>query len=73
MEFEEIEVIIGKDGQVQIRVRGVTGTKCLELTRELEEALGGEILSRLMTHEALQDEQQAGQDIGQDQQLKNRL
>lgn len=73
MELEEIEVIIGKDGQVQIQVRGVHGTKCLALTRELEEALGGDILSRIMTPEALEEDQQAGQDIDQDQHLKNRL
>jgi hypothetical protein len=36
MELQEIEVIIGKDGQVQIQVRGVDGLKCLDLTRELE-------------------------------------
>jgi hypothetical protein len=72
MEIEEIEVIIGKDGQVMIQVRGVQGTKCLALTRELEEALGGDILSRIMTPEALEDEQTTGQDIDQDQHLKNR-
>jgi hypothetical protein len=72
MELEEIEVIIGKDGQVQIKVRGVQGTKCLELTRELEEALGGDILSRIMTPEALENDLQSDQDIDEDQQLKNR-
>jgi len=66
MELEEIEVIIGKDGQVQIQVRGVHGTKCLELTHELEEALGGDILSRIMTSEAEENDQE----IDQDQHLK---
>lgn len=68
MELQEIEVTIGKDGQVQIQVRGVKGTKCLELTKELEEALGGEILARVMSPEALEQENQA--DIDQDQNLK---
>jgi hypothetical protein len=72
MELEEIEVIIGKDGQVQIMVRGVQGTKCLELTRELEEALGGDILSRVMTPEALENNLPSDQNIDEDQQLKNR-
>ena len=58
----------GKDGQVQIQVRGVQGLKCLELTKELEEALGGEILARIMSPEALEDDAQ--QDIDQDQQIK---
>lgn len=68
MEIQEIEVTIGKDGQVQIQVRGVKGMKCLELTKELEEALGGEILARIMTAEALEEE--PPQDIDQNQQLK---
>ncbi len=68
MELQEIEVIIGKDGQVQIQVRGVQGLKCLEITKELEEALGGEILARIMTPEALEQENQT--DADQDQHLK---
>jgi hypothetical protein len=68
MELEEIEVTIGKDGQVQIQVRGVKGLKCLEITKELEEALGGDILTRIMTPEAL--EQENPTDIDQDQHLK---
>ena len=69
MELQEIEVIIGKDGQVQIQVRGVKGTKCLELTKELEEALGGEILARVMTPESLED---STSESNQDQQLKSK-
>ncbi len=68
MDLEEIEVTIGKDGQVQIQVRGVKGLKCLEITKELEEALGGDILARIMTPEALEQENQP--DIDQDQHLK---
>ncbi len=68
MELQEIEVTIGKDGQVQIQVRGVQGLKCLELTKELEEALGGQILARIMTPESLEQPNQ--NDIDQDQHLK---
>lgn len=68
MELQEIEVIIGKDGQVQIQVRGVHGVKCLELTKELEAALGGEIIARIMTPEALEQDNQT--DIDQQQHLK---
>jgi hypothetical protein len=68
MELQEIEVTIGKDGQVQIQVRGVKGLKCLELTKELEEALGGNILARIMTPEATEEEIRL--DIDQNQQLK---
>lgn len=68
MEIEEIEVLISQNGQVHIQVRGVKGTKCLELTRELEEALGGDILARIMSPEANLDLQQNEQDS--DQQMK---
>lgn len=71
MELQEIEVTIGNDGQVQIQVRGVKGTQCLELTKELEEALGGEILARIMSPEALESEN--APDIDQDQNLKASL
>ncbi len=69
MELQEIEVIIGKDGQVQIQVRGVHGTKCLALTKELEEALGGDILARIMSPEALE---QADENEGIDQNLETK-
>jgi hypothetical protein len=69
MELQEIEVVIGKDGQVQLQVRGVKGLKCLELTKELEEALGGEILARIMNPEALEEDINLDQD--QDEQLRS--
>ncbi|MCK6628667.1 MAG: DUF2997 domain-containing protein [Anaerolineae bacterium] len=52
MDLQEIEIIIGKDGQVQLLVRGVKGLTCLELTKELEAVLGGQIKAREMTPEA---------------------
>lgn len=61
MELQEIEVFIEKDGRVLIQVRGAKGLSCLDLTRELEEALGGQIEAREMTPEAyeiIQDEVQ---------------
>ena len=54
MEMQEIEVTIGKDGQVEIHVRGVKGLQCIELTAGLEEILGGVVLSREMTSEAIE-------------------
>jgi hypothetical protein len=54
VEIQEIEVTIDENGQVQIHVRGVKGEACLNITRPLEQALGGE-LSRAMTPEALED------------------
>lgn len=52
MELQEIDVYIDTDGTVRIEVRGLKGTGCLDLTRELEAALGDQIDSREMTPEA---------------------
>jgi hypothetical protein len=64
MELQEIDIYIEKDGQVKMEVRGAQGTSCLDLTRDLELALGGEVDSREMkpeayeTNELYQQEQQ---------------
>ena len=59
MELQEIDVFIEKDGQVKIEVRGVKGTSCLDLTKDLEAVLGNQTISREMTPEA--------DEIGQEQ------
>ena len=66
MELQEIDVFIDGDGQVRIEVRGVGGASCLDLTRDLESALGGQIESREMTSEAYQF---ARERIGQQERL----
>ncbi|MCE1255066.1 MAG: DUF2997 domain-containing protein [Anaerolineae bacterium] len=48
MDVQEIEVVIDKNGQVNIQVRGVKGTACLDITREMEEALGNLVQERIM-------------------------
>ena len=62
MELQEIEVVIDKDGKVRIEVRGVKGMSCLDLTKDLEEALGGEVEEREMTPEAYETVQEQVQD-----------
>jgi len=52
MELQEIDVYIDRNGEVRIEVRGVIGKACLDLTADLEKALGGNIILREMTHEA---------------------
>jgi hypothetical protein len=52
VDVQEIEVIIEKNGQVRVQVRGVKGQGCLDLTAALEQALGGQIEAREMTAEA---------------------
>jgi hypothetical protein len=64
MELQEIDVIIDKDGQVRIEVRGVKGAGCLDLTKGLEAALGGQVEDRQMTPE--------GQEVGQEQVQQHR-
>ncbi len=67
MNIEQIDVIIEADGQVRIEVRGVAGEACLELTRQLEHSLGGQVVVRQMTPEALQARQEASQQLSNGQ------
>ena len=62
MEMQEIEVFIDKDGQVHLEVRGVKGMSCLDLTKALEAALGGQIELREMTPEAHESGEERVQD-----------
>ena len=49
----EMEIEIGRDGKVSIKVNGVQGAECLEFSRFLEEALG-ETLEQERTSEYYQ-------------------
>jgi hypothetical protein len=57
-ELEEIDVIIAPDGHFEVRVRGVKGKGCLDLTREMEALLGEEVLRRDLTDEYDEEQQQ---------------
>lgn len=70
MEVEEIEVTIDKNGQVQLHIRGVKGKKCLVLTKDLEQALGAQVITREMTPEA--QENASGSAIGQTVKVKSK-
>lgn len=50
-EIQEIDVFVKPDGTVTFEVRGVKGKKCLDITRGIEELLGGEVVSREHTSE----------------------
>jgi hypothetical protein len=65
MELQEIDVFIEKDGQVRLEIRGAKGTQCLDLTKDLEAVLGGQVLLREMTPEA---DETSGQVTWQEQQ-----
>ena len=62
MELQEIDVFIDQDGQVRVEVRGVKGMSCLDLTKALEAALGGQVESREMTAEAYETVSEQVQD-----------
>jgi hypothetical protein len=40
MELQELEIVINENGETTIRVRGVHGAECRDVTKELEEQLG---------------------------------
>ena len=63
VEMQEITVVIDKDGQVRVEVRGVKGGACLDVTKGLEEALGGQVEDRQMTPES----QEVGEEVRQQQ------
>lgn len=63
MELQEIEVVIAPDGTVRVEVHGVNGPACLEVTKDLEAALGGQIITREMTSDALAVEAQADEHL----------
>ena len=51
MRKQEIEITIGPNGEVSFTIKGVKGPKCLDETKFLEEAVGGEVLVRERTTE----------------------
>jgi hypothetical protein len=67
MELQEIEVTIERDGEVRIEVRGVKGRRCLDLTEDVLEALGGEVAEQELTSEAYEDEP----DVAQTQRIRS--
>lgn len=54
MAEENVEIVIGPDGTVEMRVRGVAGTRCVADTDPLVELLGGAVERDELTEEAYQ-------------------
>ena len=50
-EVQELEIVIKPDGEVEVKVKGVKGERCLDITKQLEQLLGGEIVDRRHTDE----------------------
>jgi hypothetical protein len=40
MEMQEMEIVIDKEGRIQVNVTGAHGTDCLAMTKNLEESAG---------------------------------
>lgn len=68
MQLQQIDIFIEKDGQVRLEVNGVKGPGCLDLTKALEQALGGEIESREMKPDAYEVVEEYTQDYLQQKQ-----
>jgi Protein of unknown function (DUF2997) len=51
MRKQEIEIAISPTGEVSFTVKGIKGASCIDETKFLEQALGGEILVREPTSE----------------------
>ena len=66
MNEEVIEVTVDRDGNVSMKVLGVAGSSCEDLTSGLVEALGGEVVE----HELTSDFYEVS--VGSDQQLHNK-
>jgi len=66
MELQTIDVYIDESGNVSIELDGFKGMSCTDVTKALEEALGGDVISREMTHEAYEAPQTL-QDYSQQQ------
>ena len=50
-EIHEVEIIIQPDGQLKVEIQGVKGKGCLDMTKEMEELLGNDIIERNFTDE----------------------
>lgn len=53
---KQLEIEISPTGEVKVLVKCVPGASCVEETKFLEEALGGEIKARELTSEYYQEQ-----------------
>lgn len=65
MEMQEMEISISPKGEVQIQVKGVHGSSCLDLTKGLEQGLGTVEERKLTSEYYEQDQQQQNQQWNQ--------
>lgn len=51
MRKQDIEITISPTGQVSFTIKGVKGSSCMDETKFLEQALGGEVVDQQKTGE----------------------
>jgi hypothetical protein len=49
--MQQIQIVIDKHGNVQLEVSGAPGRSCLDLTKNMEEKLGGQVVQREYSRE----------------------
>lgn len=59
----ELEITVTKDGEVKIRVKGVAGPGCEDLTKGIEQAMGT-VVSREKTGEYFVETEQSEIKVG---------
>ncbi len=68
MADETIDIIIHPDGRVELQVCGVKGERCLEVTKAVEEVLGGKVqrdfTSEMYESDEEQDREQEKRKLG---------
>lgn len=64
--MEEVDVIIDADGKVRVEVRGAKGKTCLDITKALEQYLGGQVERELTDEYNQEQEDQDWQTQGND-------
>jgi DUF2997 family protein len=63
---QDIEIVIKPNGEVTFQVKGVKGASCLDETKFLEAALGGEVVEQEKTGEYYeQSESYASATVGE--------
>jgi len=65
MAQHEVEIRIGKDGQVKVHVKGAKGKACLEYARWLTQVIG-EVKERQLTNEYYEPETKSRINLHQD-------
>ena len=58
----DIDITITKKGEVHIEVKGIDGTRCLDITKDIEEELG-EVLKKEKTSEYYKEVNETGINI----------